>query len=93
MATPKKRTSQSKRNSRKSNWKKKYSNASTISLNLAKSIFLGGPANFFYEEVDKKKSDKQQKVNRYKMWIAEDQQELSNQQKSSEIKIDNSDVT
>ena len=46
MAVPKKRTSKSKRNSRKANWKRKGTKAAQKSLALAKSI-LRSPSNSF----------------------------------------------
>ena len=41
MAVPKKRTSKSKKNSRKANWKKKADKAAQKSLSLAKSVLRG----------------------------------------------------
>ncbi|NER20340.1 MAG: 50S ribosomal protein L32 [Symploca sp. SIO1C2] len=51
MAVPKKRTSKMKRNSRKSNWKRKGYHAAQKSLSLAKSM-LKGKANSFIYSID-----------------------------------------
>jgi len=48
MAVPKKRTSKSKKNSRKANWKKKATKSSQKSLSLAKSILGGKTTSFIY---------------------------------------------
>ena len=48
MAVPKKRTSKSKKNARKSNWKRKANKAAEKSLSLAKSILRGKPTSFLY---------------------------------------------
>nr|YP_010537209.1 ribosomal protein L32 [Hemiaulus sinensis]UYC30996.1 ribosomal protein L32 [Hemiaulus sinensis] len=48
MAVPKKRTSKSKKNSRKANWKKKADKAAQKSLSLAKSVLQGKPTSFIY---------------------------------------------
>lgn len=48
MAVPKKRTSKSKRNSRKANWKRKGHKAAQKSLSLAKSILRGQSNSFVY---------------------------------------------
>ncbi len=48
MAVPKKRTSKSKRNSRKANWKRKGAQAAQKSLSLAKSILRGQSNSFVY---------------------------------------------
>jgi large subunit ribosomal protein L32 len=48
MAVPKKRTSKSKKNSRKANWKRKGSKAAQKSLSLAKSMLRGKPTSFVY---------------------------------------------
>ena len=48
MAVPKKRTSKSKKNSRKANWKRKGSNAAQKSLSLAKSVLQGQSTSFIY---------------------------------------------
>ena len=48
MAVPKKRTSKSKRNSRKANWKRKGYKAAQKSLSLAKSMLRGKPTSFIY---------------------------------------------
>ena len=48
MAVPKKRTSKSKKNSRKANWKKKSYKAAQKSLSLAKSILQGKRTSFIY---------------------------------------------
>ena len=42
MAVPKKRTSKSKKNSRKSNWKKKAVKSTAQALSLARSIIKAG---------------------------------------------------
>jgi len=47
MAVPKKRTSKSKKNARKANWKRKGSKAAQKSLSLAKSM-LRGNTSFVY---------------------------------------------
>jgi large subunit ribosomal protein L32 len=48
MAVPKKRTSKSKKNARKANWKKKADKAAQKSLSLAKSILRGKTTSFLY---------------------------------------------
>ena len=48
MAVPKKRTSKSKRNSRKANWKRKGFKAAQKSLSLAKSMLRGKTTSFVY---------------------------------------------
>ena len=48
MAVPKKRTSKAKKNSRKSNWKRKASKSAQKSLSLAKSILRGKTTSFVY---------------------------------------------
>jgi large subunit ribosomal protein L32 len=55
MAVPKKRTSKSKKNSRKSNWKRKTVKTTAEALSLAKSIIKTGkqdskPTTFIYLE-------------------------------------------
>jgi large subunit ribosomal protein L32 len=48
MAVPKKRTSKTKRNSRKANWKRKGYHAAQKSLSLAKSMLKGKTTSFIY---------------------------------------------
>ena len=48
MAVPKKRTSKSKKNSRKANWKRKSYKAAQKSFSLAKSMLRGKPTSFAY---------------------------------------------
>jgi len=48
MAVPKKRTSKSKKNTRKSVWKKKADKAAQKSLSLAKSVLQGQSTSFIY---------------------------------------------
>lgn len=48
MAVPKKRTSKSKKNSRKANWKQKSSKTAQKSLSLAKSMLKGKTTSFLY---------------------------------------------
>jgi large subunit ribosomal protein L32 len=48
MAVPKKRTSKSKKNSRKANWKRKGYQAAQKSLSLAKSMLQGKTTSFVY---------------------------------------------
>jgi large subunit ribosomal protein L32 len=48
MAVPKKRTSKSKKNARKANWKRKASQAAQKSLSLAKSMLRGKTRSFVY---------------------------------------------
>jgi large subunit ribosomal protein L32 len=48
MAVPKKRTSKSKKNSRKANWKRKGFIAAQKSLSLAKSMLKGKTTSFVY---------------------------------------------
>jgi large subunit ribosomal protein L32 len=48
MAVPKKRTSKSKKNARKANWKRKASRAAQKSLSLAKSMLRGKTTSFVY---------------------------------------------
>ena len=53
MAVPKKRTSKSKKNARKANWKKKADKEALKSLSLAKSILRGKSTSFLYSiEID-----------------------------------------
>lgn len=48
MAVPKKRTSKSKKNSRKSIWKKKADKEAQKALSLAKSVLRGQTSSFIY---------------------------------------------
>ena len=48
MAVPKKRTSKSKKNARKANWKRKGYKAAQRSLSLAKSMLRGMNTSFVY---------------------------------------------
>lgn len=48
MAVPKKRTSKSKKNARKANWKRKGCKTAQKSLSLAKSMLRGKPTSFVY---------------------------------------------
>jgi large subunit ribosomal protein L32 len=48
MAVPKKRTSKSKKNARKANWKKKGQAEAQKSLSLAKSVLNGRRTSFIY---------------------------------------------
>ncbi len=48
MAVPKKRTSKSKKNARKANWKRKGYKVAQKSLSLAKSMLRGKPTSFVY---------------------------------------------
>ena len=48
MAAPKKRTSKSKKNARKANWKRKGYKAAQKSLSLAKSMLRGKTTSFIY---------------------------------------------
>ena len=48
MAVPKKRTSKSKKNARKANWKKKADKAAKKSFSLAKSVLQGKTTSFLY---------------------------------------------
>jgi large subunit ribosomal protein L32 len=48
MAVPKKRTSKSKKNSRKANWKRNGYKAAQKSLSLAKSMLKGKTTSFVY---------------------------------------------
>ena len=48
MAVPKKRTSKSKKNARKANWKRKASKGAQKSLSLAKSMLRGKTTSFVY---------------------------------------------
>ncbi len=52
MAVPKKRTSKSKKNSRKANWKRKAYKAAQRSLSLAKSMLQGKTTSFVYNTTD-----------------------------------------
>lgn len=55
MAVPKKRTSKSKKNSRKSIWKKKADKAAQKSLSLAKSVLSGQGTSFIYTLTEEEK--------------------------------------
>lgn len=46
MASPKKKTSKTKKNSRKSNWNKKVVKRVTCALSLGKSLLKDTPKNF-----------------------------------------------
>ena len=48
MAVPKKRTSKSKKNTRKANWKRKRYQTAQKSLSLAKSMLQGKTTSFIY---------------------------------------------
>lgn len=48
MAVPKKRTSKSKKNSRKANWKRKAFKTAQKSFSLAKSMLRGNKTSFVY---------------------------------------------
>ena len=48
MAVPKKRTSKSKKNARKANWKRKSRATAQKSLSLAKSMLKGKTTSFVY---------------------------------------------
>ena len=48
MAVPKKRTSKTKKNTRKANWKRKSYFAAQKSLSLAKSMLSGQTTSFVY---------------------------------------------
>lgn len=48
MAVPKKRTSKSKKNARKANWKRKGYKVAQKSLSLAKSMLRGKTTSFVY---------------------------------------------
>ena len=48
MAVPKKRTSKTKKNSRKANWKRKGYKAAQKSLSLSKSMLRGKTTSFVY---------------------------------------------
>ena len=48
MAVPKKRTSKSKKNARKANWKRKGYHTAKKSLSLAKSMLKGKTTSFVY---------------------------------------------
>jgi large subunit ribosomal protein L32 len=48
MAVPKKRTSKSKKNARKANWKRKGYKTAQKSLSLAKSMLRGKTTSFIY---------------------------------------------
>lgn len=56
MAVPKKRTSKSKKNAHKANWKRKAYKAAQKSLSLAKSTLRGKPTSFVYN-VDVEEED------------------------------------
>ena len=57
MAVPKKRTSKSKKNARKANWKRKASKAAQKSLSLAKSMLRGKPTSFVYNVYSEDEED------------------------------------
>ena len=48
MEVPKKRTSKTKRNTRKANWKRKATKEAQKSLSLAKSVLQGKTTSFIY---------------------------------------------
>lgn len=52
MAVPKKRTSKTKKNTRKANWKRKAQQAAKKSLSLAKSILKEKTTSFIYDNYD-----------------------------------------
>lgn len=57
MAVPKKRTSKSKKNARKANWKRKAAQATQKSLSLAKSLLRGKKTSFVYSVDVKDKNE------------------------------------
>jgi large subunit ribosomal protein L32 len=58
MAVPKKRTSKSKKNSRKTTWMQKPAREAEKALSLAKLVLSGNYKNFYYPDFDKNKADK-----------------------------------
>jgi len=48
MAVPKKRTSKSRKNSRKANWKRKANKSAEKALSLAKSVLNDQTSSFIY---------------------------------------------
>ena len=58
MAVPKKRTSKSKKNARKANWKRKGYKAAQKSLSLAKSMLRGKTTSFLYSISIENQEDK-----------------------------------
>ena len=56
MAVPKKRTSKSKKNARKANWKKKADKQAQKALSLAKSVLRGQTTSFIYTYLVYKKT-------------------------------------
>ena len=59
MAVPKKRTSKSKKNARKANWKRKGYKAAQKSLSLAKSMLRGKTTSFVYSVYVEENSDEE----------------------------------
>ena len=57
MAVPKKRTSKTKRDKRKANWKRKAYKESLKSLSLAKSMLKGKTTSFVYNIYDENEDD------------------------------------
>ena len=58
MAVPKKKTSKSKRNSRKANWKRKAALEAQKALSLGKSVLTGRSNSFVYPQ-DEENDDEQ----------------------------------
>ena len=52
MAVPKKRTSKTKKNKRKANWKQKVKLATNKALSLAKSILKEKKTSFIYDSYE-----------------------------------------
>lgn len=50
MAVPKKKMSRSRKNSRKSNWKRKILKQVSLALSIGKSILEKGSEKFIYEK-------------------------------------------
>jgi len=57
MAVPKKRTSKSKKNARKANWKRKGYKVAQKSLSLAKSMLSGKRTSFVYSVYNESDSE------------------------------------
>ena len=57
MAVPKKKTSKTKRNQRKANWKRKAAKEAAKALSLGKSVLTGRSNSFVYPTEEEKEEE------------------------------------
>lgn len=60
MAVPKKKTSKSKRNQRKANWKRKAASEAQKALSLGKSVLSGRSTSFIYPTNEEEDDDEEE---------------------------------